>query len=67
MSAMLAILFLITAPYTVMILWARQGLRRPSPLKDGNSDPMVTIVVAARNEEDNLPTLLDAMLALDYL
>ena len=66
MSAMLVILFLITALYTIMILWAWQGLRKLSTFKDGGVDPAVTIVVAARNEEDNLPTLLEAMLALDY-
>ena len=49
-----------------MILWARQGLRRSSSREYGSTDPTVTIVVAARNEEDNLPTSLEAMLALDY-
>ena len=66
MSLILSILFLITALYTVMILWARQGLRRLSSREYGSTDPTVTIVVAARNEEDNLPTLLEAILALDY-
>lgn len=52
--------------YAAACLAAFSGLRRePSAARDGYA-PDVTVIIAARNEEDNIGRLLDDLLAQDY-
>ena len=49
--------------------WSLRGatiLRANQPASPFESSPKVSIIVAARNEEDALPAALESMLALDY-
>jgi chlorobactene glucosyltransferase len=49
--------------------WSLRGatiLRANQPASPLESSPKVSIIVAARNEEDALPAALESMLALDY-
>ena len=49
--------------YTIIILIGLNRLR-PAPIVD--ETPPVSVVVAARNEAENLPRLLDGLIAQDY-
>ncbi|MDZ7315294.1 MAG: glycosyltransferase [candidate division KSB1 bacterium] len=51
--------------YGAAVLWIRAGLRR-IPSERTLEQPMVSVIVAARNEEKHLPALLDALAAQDY-
>jgi len=49
--------------------WSLRGatiLRAHQPASPHESSPKVSIIVAARNEQDALPAVLESMLALDY-
>ena len=50
-------------------LWSLRGatiLRPDSPVADLAETPKVSIILAARNEEEALPSTLDSLLRLDY-
>lgn len=50
--------------YTGIAIWLAAGMQRPYRRRENH--PKVSIVIPARNEEDNLPILLDSLLQLDY-
>jgi len=51
--------------YCCAILWLVRGLYRPAPIR-GNQLPSLSIIVAARNEEQALPACLAALRQQDY-
>lgn len=53
---------LITGLFLIFLLW---GLRRKSPV-NSNWKPTVSVLVAARNEEDELPKCLDSLSQQSY-
>ncbi len=63
---MLPILLTVTLLYAAFIIWTWIGLRRLKPLESSEHQPMVTIVVVARNEEATLPGLLDSLRTQTY-
>ena len=63
---MLPILLPITLLYAAFMIWTWAGLRRLRPLEPSEYQPMVTILVIARNEEDNLPVLLNSLRTQTY-
>lgn len=46
--------------------WLLRGLRGPVPQADGDFRPLVSVLVAARDERSNLERLVPALLAQDY-
>ncbi len=56
---------LLTIPYLVFVLSVYTGLNRLTSGKN-RSKPSVSVLVAARNEEDNIQTLMDSLLKQDY-
>ena len=50
--------------YTGIAIWLAIGMLKPYRYRGGC--PRVSVVVPARNEEHNLPALLDSLLRLDY-
>lgn len=50
--------------YTGIAIWLASGMLRPYRRRE--DCPKVSIVVPARDEEHNLPTLLESLLQLDY-
>lgn len=52
---------IVTLVYAGFLLWIRRGLGRECHLPAGDRLPSATVIVAARNEEDNLPHLLAAL------
>lgn len=50
--------------YTGIAIWLAVGMLKPYRHREGC--PCVSVVVPARNEEHNLPPLLDSFLKLDY-
>lgn len=58
-------LSLLTLFYCIILLWLIRGLFRLAPGKI-ELQPMVSIVVAARNEEKNISTCLKALTAQQY-
>ncbi len=65
MSFLPPVLLLLTLGYAAAVLFIRAGLKR-LPQQRSDDRPFVSVVTAARNEEENLPTLLDALLRQDY-
>jgi cellulose synthase/poly-beta-1,6-N-acetylglucosamine synthase-like glycosyltransferase len=72
---MFTLLFLTACTvYVLLDLWLVHGLRAlrsqaPTPLHPKTEDddkPLVTVLIAARDEEDNLPRTLNALLAQDW-
>ncbi len=51
--------------YAAVLLWIFAGMNRIS-LPHSTKRPFVSVVVAARNEEENMATLLKSLLAQDY-
>lgn len=49
-----------------LILWNRRVVRRPEPTSWGPSAPLVSVLVPARSEEDNIGACLAGLLAQDY-
>ncbi len=57
-------LLLFIVCYAVIAIWLAAGMRKPYHLRDGF--PKVSIVIPARDEERDLPALLESLLRLDY-
>ena len=58
-----------TLTWTLAYKWGTESLRaledpKPKPLPE---EPLVSIIVPARNEAENLPWLLDSLLSQDYV
>jgi cellulose synthase/poly-beta-1,6-N-acetylglucosamine synthase-like glycosyltransferase len=62
---LIALLFVLTVAYVAAILWLRQGLSK-LPLPQNFEQPLVTVLIAARNEEHNLRRCLPTVLDQDY-
>ena len=62
----LLIITVITLAYVVLLLWLRLGLATLSADSSSPYAPKITVVVAARNEENNIPNLLAALRKQDY-
>ena len=60
------VLATLAALHALLLLWLRGGLKVPAPAPEGGPQPLVSIIVAARNEAANLPHLLQALRAQDY-
>src|SRR5690606_29536966 len=56
------------AAYVLLDFWLLRALRRlrAVPAPPSAAAPLVTVLVAARDEEAHLPRLLDALLAQDW-
>jgi chlorobactene glucosyltransferase len=66
---LLAIVIVLWCGLGAFTFWSLRGapiLRANQPASPLKSFPKVSIIVAARNEEDALPAALESMLALDY-
>ena len=65
---MFFLLSIFTAIYIVFILFIISGLFRHNVLPISNLDtlPYVSVVIAARNEENNLPGLIDDLINQEY-
>ncbi|MED5474966.1 MAG: glycosyltransferase [Candidatus Neomarinimicrobiota bacterium] len=65
---MIVLSILISISYCVFFIWLAEGLRKSSKLKIPHIDqlPSVSIIIAARNEEENIPKLLNALSKLTY-
>ncbi len=63
---MFALVLTITILYALFILWLWRGVQRLEPLVPSTSRPFVSVIVAARNEAQNLPGLLDALRTQSY-
>ena len=65
---MIVLSILISISYCVFFIWLAEGLRKSSKLKIPHVDqlPSVSIIIAARNEEENLPTLLKNLTKQSY-
>ncbi len=59
------LLFALTSVYVLLILWIIAGINRLFPKKNPDR-PLVSIVVAARNEEKNIGDLMTALVRQDY-
>jgi len=72
MSFMILVLFGVTILYIAVLVWLRFGMRRercrPRRLRlfSPGTEPLVSVVVAARNEEANLRQCLESILGNDY-
>ena len=65
---MMTILFLsVAAAYLIELLWLRWGLRKAdrAPAADGY-EPTVSVIVAARNEEERIAECLASLARLEY-
>ncbi|MCH7573786.1 MAG: glycosyltransferase [Candidatus Marinimicrobia bacterium] len=62
----LLILAVITALYAGVIFWARLGIEKGGEPADAEYQPFVSVIVAARNEEQKLPGLMEALMAQTY-
>jgi len=62
---MIIILSFLALLYGGLLLFFRAGMQRLSPPQD-RPPQQISIIVAARNEEEHLPQLLDALLHQDY-
>jgi len=51
---------------SALILWNRRVVRRPEPRSWGPSAPLVSVLVPARSEEENIGACLTSLLAQDY-
>ena len=62
------LLIIFAAAYTVEILFLRAGIRRASRVRkrSDNYEPTVSIIVAARNEEENIAACLQSLAYVDY-
>ncbi len=52
--------------YALFILWLWRGVQRLEPLAPSTSQPFVSVIVAARNEAENLPGLLNSLRTQSY-
>lgn len=60
------ILAFLTFSYTAFIVVLFIGLRRLKPLGDARNKPFVSVVIAARNEEENITPLFNSILRQSY-
>lgn len=56
----------VSSVYALLLLWLRGGIRPQARRSNEAERPMVSVIVAARNEADNLPNLLGALNMQDY-
>lgn len=63
---LLLALSIVTGLYFAMLIGIRMGWHRVEPARPTHSSPSFSIIVAARNEEDNLPALLTALTLQTY-
>ncbi len=61
----LILLCLLTLGYAVALVWVLLGLYR-IPKGKSDAQPYVSVVIAARNENENIELLLAALIAQDY-
>ncbi|MBN2413852.1 glycosyltransferase [candidate division KSB1 bacterium] len=59
------VLFFIYAMYLLLGLLILFGLKNPGQT-EYSGQPFVSVIIAARNEEENLPNCLTSLIALDY-
>jgi len=52
--------------YVSLSLWVRCMVRRPWPRGERADAPLVSVIIAGRNEADELPGCLDSLLRLQY-
>jgi len=55
--------------YLLVSIWLSQGLTKITAIDSANLDhemPSIAVLVAARNEENSVPTLLDSLLKQSY-
>ena len=64
-NILLIVLFALTAVYVLILLWIIAGMNRLFPQKQTNR-PLVSVIVAARNEEKNIRDLMTALIRQDY-
>ena len=65
MTILIYILGLLAILYSAVLLRLLSGLNR-IPAPESTDRPFVSVIVAARNEEDNIAGLLGCLLSLDY-
>jgi len=65
---MILITILVLLGYCIFFIWLTEGLRKSSYKTIPHLDelPSVSIIISARNEENNLPNLLDSLSQLTY-
>ena len=65
---MIHALLIFTSAYTIFVLFIISGLFRHNILQVTNLEnlPFVSVIIAARNEEKNLPALLDDLINQEY-
>lgn len=65
---MITLLFALTFFYLLVLLWLGLGLQRLKKMPDAplRAFPAVSLIVCARNEEQRLPRLLQALAQQDY-
>ena len=64
-AVLLILVYTLTVVYVFFLIFLTLGLGRfKKPKSDDH--PFVSVIVAARNEEDNIPTLLSALTGQDY-
>ena len=65
---MIYVLLIFTIAYTVFVLFIISGLFRHNILPVSNLEtlPFVSVIIPARNEEENLPDLLDDLINQEY-
>ena len=66
---MIAFIFIIISLlYSFFIFWLTEGMKKSSnhPVSQKNSLPEISIIVAARNEELNLPVLIKSLVNQNY-
>ena len=60
------IFFIVAVLYEIKILLFYTGARRASHSVDSEAQPSVSVIVAARNEEQNIEACVASLVALDY-
>lgn len=61
------VLIIITIVYIIQILLLTVGLERANRVpRNENAEPTVSVIIAARNEEERIETCLKSLAALDY-
>ena len=65
---MILITILVLLSYCIFFIWLTEGLRKSKYKTIPHLDelPTVSIIISARNEENNLPNLLESLSQLSY-
>ncbi len=66
LSPLQIIFLLIIILYLIQLLFTFTGILLPSEKIEKNDHPAISIIVAARNEENNLPVLIESLNRLHY-